>query len=80
MAAYRCGIHTVLIPKDNVRDLEEIDPTVRAGLKFVPVSVVDEVFAAALCPENAPVQEEVATHVAAFAPMNRESGGDALRQ
>ena len=79
MAAYRNGIATVLIPKDNVRDLEEIDPTVRAGVRFVPVSVVDEVFAAALCPENAPVQEEVATHVAAFAPRGRE-GGDALRQ
>ena len=79
MAAYRNGIATVLIPKDNVRDLEEIDPTVRAGVRFVPVSVVDEVFAAALCPENTPVQEEVATHVATFAPRGRE-GGDALRQ
>ena len=79
MAAYRNGIATVLIPKDNVRDLEEIDPMVRAGVRFVPVSVVDEVFAAALCPENTPVQEEVATHVAAFAPRGRE-GGDALRQ
>ena len=79
MAAYRNGITTVLIPKDNVRDLEEIDPTVRAGVRFVPVSMVDEVFAAALCPENAPVQEEVTTHVAAFAPRGRE-GGDALRQ
>ena len=78
MAAYRNGITTVLIPKDNVRDLEEIDPTVQAGVRFVPVSMVDEVFAAALCPENAPVQEEVATHVAAFAPRGRE-GGDALR-
>ncbi len=79
MAAYRNGIATVLIPKDNVRDLEEIDPMVRAGVRFVPVSVVDEVFAAALCLENTPVQEEVATHVAAFAPRGRE-GGDALRQ
>ena len=79
MAAYRNGIATVLIPKDNVRDLEEIDPPVRAGVRFVPVSVVDEVFAAALCPENTPVQEEVATHVATFAPRGRE-GGDALRQ
>ena len=80
MAAYRNGIGMVLIPKDNVRDLEEIDQTVRAGLRFIPVSVVDEVFAAALCPENEPVREEVAAHVAAFAPaMSRESG-DALRQ
>ena len=80
MAAFRNGIGTVLIPKDNVRDLEEIDQTVRAGLRFIPVSTVDEVFAAALCPENETVREEIASHVAAFAPLPRESGGDALRQ
>ena len=48
MAALRNGIGTVLIPKDNVRDLEEIDQTVRAALQFVPVETVDQVFAAAL--------------------------------
>ena len=37
MAAKRYGIHTVLIPKDNARDLEEIDQTVRAALRFIPV-------------------------------------------
>ena len=81
MAALRNGIGTVLIPKDNVRDLEEIDQTVRSALHFIPVGTVDEVFAAALCPENDPVREEVATHVAAFAPLGRETGSDAaLRQ
>ena len=81
MAALRNGIGTVLIPKDNVRDLEEIDQTVRAALHFIPVGTVDEVFAAALCPESDPVREEVAPHVAAFAPMGRETGSDAaLRQ
>ena len=37
MAAFRNGITTVIIPADNVRDLEEIDQTVRAALQFVPV-------------------------------------------
>ena len=79
MAARRNGIGTVLIPKDNVRDLEDIDQTVRAALRFIPVGTVDEVFAAALCPET--VQEEVAGCVAAFAPISREKSGDtALRQ
>ena len=79
MAARRNGIDTVLIPKDNVRDLEDIDQTVRAALRFIPVGTVDEVFAAALCPEA--VQEEVADCVAAFAPIPREKSGDAtLRQ
>ena len=81
MAALRSGIGTVLIPKDNVRDLEEIDQTVRARLHFVPVETVDQVFSAALCPEaSASVREELP--VAAFAPLPaRENGGDAaLRQ
>ena len=52
MAALRNGIGTVLIPKNNVRDLEEIDQTVRAALRFVPVETVDQVFAEALCPEK----------------------------
>ena len=59
MAAKRCGIHTVLIPKDNVRDLEEIDQTVRAALRFIPVETVDEVFGAALCPASEPLRETV---------------------
>ena len=80
MAALRNGIGTVLIPRDNVRDLEEIDQTVRAALRFIPVATVDEVFAAALCPESDPIREEVATHVAAFAPVARETGDATLRQ
>ena len=80
MAALRNGIPTVLIPRDNVRDLEEIDQTVRAALRFIPVETVDQVFAAALCPERDPIREEVADHVAAFAPAGRESGRDAIRQ
>ena len=82
MAAKRNGIGTVLIPKNNVRDLEDIDQTVRAALRFVPVETVDQVFVEALCPEAEPAREEVANHVAAFAPMGRENGsGDtALRQ
>ena len=82
MAAKRNGIGTVLIPKNNVRDLEDIDQTVRAALRFVPVETVDQVFVEALCPEAEPAREEVANHVAAFAPTGRENGsGDtALRQ
>ena len=80
MAALRKGIGTDLIPPDNVRDLEEIDQTVRAALRFVPVSTVDEVFAAALCPEGIPARREEPA-VAAFAAAARETPNDAaLRQ
>lgn len=47
------GLKTVIIPKDNVPDLEEIDPLVRAQLTFVPVEMIDEVLAEAL-PLTAP--------------------------
>jgi len=80
MAAFRNHIGTVLIPQDNVRDLEEIDQTVRAGLRFVPVSTVDQVFEAALCPQMSADQEEKPA-VAAFAPVVLENAQDhALRQ
>ena len=48
MAALRHGISTVIIPKDNERDLEEIDQTVRKSLNFVVASTVDTVLDTAL--------------------------------
>ena len=48
MAALRNGIHTVILPKDNETDLEEIDQTVRNALQFIPVAHVDQVLANAL--------------------------------
>ena len=48
MAALRHGVRTVIIPKDNERDLEEIDPIVRKQLNFISASTVDTVLDAAL--------------------------------
>ena len=48
MAALRHGVRTVIIPKDNERDLEEIDQTVRRQLNFISVQTVDTVLEAAL--------------------------------
>ena len=48
MAALRHGIRTVIIPKDNERDLEEIDQSVRRQLNFVTASTVDTVLETAL--------------------------------
>ena len=48
MAALRYGIHTVIIPKDNERDLEEIDQSVRNALNFVIAETVDTVLNTAL--------------------------------
>ena len=52
MAALRFGIRTVIIPKDNERDLEEIDQTVRKALNFVIASDVDTVLNTALIRKN----------------------------
>ena len=43
MAAQRAGITTVFIPKENERDLADIDNEIKQGLEIVPVSDVDEV-------------------------------------
>ncbi|MGN0740880.1 MAG: endopeptidase La [Treponema sp.] len=43
VAARRNGIKTILIPKANVRDLDEIPSHVKAGIKFIPVGYVNEV-------------------------------------
>ena len=62
MAALRNGVRTVIIPRDNEKDLDEIDQTVRAALQFVLVDHVDQVLAAALTevlPEVAEKRESV---------------------
>lgn len=48
MAALRNGIKTVIIPADNLKDLEEIDQTVRASLQFITAEQVDSVLSHAL--------------------------------
>lgn len=52
MAAYRAGIKTVCIPKDNEPDLEEIDEKVRSALKFVIAEDISTVLETALVLPN----------------------------
>ena len=54
MAAMRHGIRTVIIPQDNLRDLEEIDQTVRKSLNFVAARSMDTVLETALVPHSEP--------------------------
>lgn len=75
MAAKRNGLTTVIIPQGNVRDLDEIDSTVRDALRFVAAETVEDVFAEALYPAT---WEEKASVITA---MNRDRSDDAaLRQ
>ena len=48
MAAYRSGIKTVLIPKDNVPDLYDVEEVVKKHVEFVPVERIEQVLKAAL--------------------------------
>ncbi|MBO4893974.1 MAG: endopeptidase La [Clostridia bacterium] len=47
MAAYRSGIKKVIIPTDNIADLDEVDPAVKSNVEFVPVSTVESVWSEA---------------------------------
>ncbi len=74
MAAYRMGIKTVIIPQKNVPDLSEIDEKVRAALKFVSVTELDEVFEIALVTTK---EEKERKSIAAVA--KKDSGYTAMR-
>ena len=69
LAALRGGIKTVLIPEENVKDLQEIPDNVKSGLEIVPVRWVDQVLKHAL--ERMPdalTDEEVAAVVSTDKP------------
>ena len=48
LAAMRAGIKKVLIPVDNMKDLDDIPESVKNGVKFIPVENVSEVFKIAI--------------------------------
>jgi ATP-dependent Lon protease len=56
LAALRGGVKTVLIPKENEKDLADIPDNVKQGLEIIPVGTVDEVLAKALTRPLTPVE------------------------
>ena len=60
MAAYRAGIKTVVIPYDNISDLDEVDPKVKETVTFVPVKTVEAVWEIALEKEDKPASKKSA--------------------
>lgn len=58
MAAYMAGCRQVLIPADNMKDLDEIDPIVRENLIFTPCEVASDVLKEALVPVGINVKPE----------------------
>ena len=72
MGALRAGVHTVILPKENEKDLDEIDPLVREKLRFVPVETVDAVFAEALV---LPEKCTAAAHESYLPPVQESAHG-----
>lgn len=52
LAAYRMGISTIIIPKDNKKDLDKIPKSVKAKIKFIAVEKVEEVVEKSLIMEG----------------------------
>ncbi|MBS6026879.1 MAG: endopeptidase La [Haemophilus pittmaniae] len=77
LAAHRGGIKTVLIPKDNVKDLEEIPENVKNNLTIHAVETIDEVLGLAL--ENPPQGIEFVKHQPLVKSPRRKSSGKTTR-
>jgi ATP-dependent Lon protease len=66
LAALRAGIKTVLIPKDNEKDLADIPENVTGALEIIPVSTADEVLMRALTRPLTPIEWTEADQLAAL--------------
>jgi len=58
LAAHRGGIRTVIIPKENERDLKEIPENIKADLEIKPVKWIEEVLEIALESMPEPLSDE----------------------
>jgi len=76
LAALRGGLKTVLIPKDNEKDLADIPDNVKKGLEIIPVATVDEVLKKALTQVLTPIKwEEPEAKPATAKPEEEEREG-----
>ena len=78
LAALRGGIKTVLIPEENVKDLQEIPENVKNGLEIVPVRWIDKVLEIALEKMPTPLSDEVPA-LAAVPAVDAVAKADALK-
>jgi ATP-dependent Lon protease len=59
LAAHRAGLSTVILPKRNEKDLEDVPEEVRRELNFVLVDRIDQVFEEALCPPSPEWEQKI---------------------
>lgn len=74
IAAYRVGVHTVIIPENNVADLFEVDSVVKASLDFKPVSNFKEVIDLALVPAKKKNITTKTTNRKSLPPLPEKNG------
>jgi len=80
LAALRGGIVTVVIPKENEKDLSEIPDNVKKGLKIIFINTVDEVLKFALTKPLTPIEwDEAAEMASAKTAKDGESSADVVR-
>ncbi|MBE7731490.1 endopeptidase La [Devosia faecipullorum] len=77
LAALRGGIKTVLIPEENVRDLQEIPDIVKEGMEIVPVSRMDQVIERALVRKPEPIEWDFDAEPAVSAKVDVADDGAA---
>jgi len=81
LAALRGGLTTVLIPKENEKDLTEIPDNVKKGLKIIFINTVDEVLKFALTKPLTPIEWDEAAELAAEKARKRsdDESSDVVR-
>jgi ATP-dependent Lon protease len=79
LAALRGGIKTVLIPQENVKDLQEIPENVKNGLEIVPVKWIDQVLDIALERKPMPLPDEEAAVAAAPGTQTGVAGSESIK-
>jgi ATP-dependent Lon protease len=79
LAALRGGIKTVLIPEDNIKDLQDIPGNVKNGLEIVPVKWIDQVLDIALEAKPVPLSDEEVAAAAAVTSVVATPTADAVK-
>lgn len=78
MAAYKNGIKTVIIPKANEADLEDVDNVVKENVNFIPVESFSEIISIALKNTNKVAEKE--WNKINIIPVNSETSATIIRQ
>ena len=69
IAAHRAGIRTVILPKDNAKDIPELPDSIRGDLELLPVTRLEDVLEAALLPVNSLNDDDDETEDVIVAPV-----------